>query len=128
MPARKRKIRFPTILTITAGASLLVLILIAVLTNLPLQTFTKWSGLSHQVKAGTCRMSGDIMLITDNSNSMHGAKLKAALDAAKSFVDIVASYGNGDRIGFLIFADDAIMKTPLSSDYAAVKNAIDSVG
>jgi hypothetical protein len=72
------------------------------------------------------RLPVDVMLIIDRSESMStDGKLTAAKQAAKDFVDLLDS--SKDRVGLVSYSDSANLNQGLTSNFAAVKSAIDGV-
>lgn len=89
----------------------------------------------NNADAKTCQIGGDIMLVLDTSDSMNQptqnggqSKLQAAVAAAKTFVNIVASYNNNNRIGLVTFDVTAQVKQTLTTNYSSVLNALNVLG
>ena len=70
--------------------------------------------------------STDAVLVLDVSSSMRGAKLAAAKEAAKAFVDLMQPAR--DRVALVAFDREARLASPLGSDLAALRAAIDALG
>lgn len=70
----------------------------------------------------------DNMIIIDRSGSMLGAKIAAAQDAARLYVD---SYSTGDRIGVVSYSDTTNLEFPLANwsnaNSQAAQDAIDGM-
>jgi VWFA-related protein len=64
------------------------------------------------------------LLVLDRSGSMQGPKLSSAQQAATSFVELMRSQ---DQVGLLLFAGSSTLAQPLTSDKAALSQAIDSI-
>lgn len=89
--------------------------------------------------AGETGIAGDpadIMLVLDRSGSMQGTPIAQLKVAAKVFVDVIdeatdgildGTIANGSRIGVVSFASSASLDQSLTSDAAAIKNAIDGL-
>lgn len=70
----------------------------------------------------------DIMLIIDRSASMGQAnKLVEAKNAAKNFIDVVASQSEETRVGLVSFSTDSTLNNKLTTDYGSVKKNIDTL-
>ncbi|MCB9175713.1 MAG: VWA domain-containing protein [Caldilineae bacterium] len=70
--------------------------------------------------------STDAVLVLDVSSSMRGAKLTAAKEAAKAFVDLMQPAR--DRVALVAFDHEARLASPLGSDLTALRAAIDALG
>ena len=68
----------------------------------------------------------DIVLAVDRSGSMDGQPLADAKVAVKGFIDQMNMAG-GDQAALLAFNDTALVAQPLTSDAAAIKQAVDSL-
>jgi RHS repeat-associated protein len=68
----------------------------------------------------------DVVLVLDRSGSMSGQALADAKTAAKTFVDFML-LAEGDQVGLVSFESTARLDSPLTSDAAAVKAAIDAL-
>ena len=70
----------------------------------------------------------DIMLALDVSGSMEHKDLKPnRLEALKKVAEEFVAGRNGDRIGIVIFAEEAYIKTPLTTDYELLKKQIKEI-
>lgn len=75
----------------------------------------------------------DIMLLADTSGSMEamdftlGGKRVTRLDVAKKVIrDFVAGRAN-DRIGLVVFGEEAVIQCPTTLDYGVLVNTLDAV-
>lgn len=76
----------------------------------------------------TIRPGRDLVFIIDVSRSMLAQDLKPSrLARAKLAARDVLDVAEGDRIGVLAFAGTAVVKCPLTTDYAFVRMAIDDL-
>jgi tight adherence protein B len=66
----------------------------------------------------------DVVLAIDTSDSVAGAPLAAAVEAAQAFLNAVPP---DVRVGLLTFSDRARVLVPLTTDHAAVSSAIQSL-
>jgi hypothetical protein len=71
------------------------------------------------------RLPVDVMLIIDRSGSMAGDKMTATKAAAIAFVDLLDS--SQDRVGLVSYSDSATLNQVLTTDFAAVKTAINGL-
>lgn len=70
----------------------------------------------------------DLMIALDISNSMNCEDIQPSrLSRAKQSIIQLLSKMKNDRIGLVVFAGDAFMQLPLTSDYGAAKLFINSV-
>ncbi|HEY1040819.1 MAG TPA: VWA domain-containing protein [Bacteroidia bacterium] len=74
------------------------------------------------------REGGDLMICLDVSNSMLAEdlspnRLERAKQALEKFIDKL----EGDRIGIIVFAGDAYVQLPITSDYGAAKLFLGSI-
>ena len=74
------------------------------------------------------REGGDIMICLDVSNSMlaedlYPNRLERAKQAIEKFIDKL----EGDRIGIIVFAGDAYVQLPITTDYGAAKLFLQSI-
>ncbi len=70
----------------------------------------------------------DIMLVLDISGSMEYEDLKPnRLEALKKVAVEFVEGRSGDRIGIVIFAEEAYIKTPLTTDYDLLKKQIKEI-
>lgn len=67
----------------------------------------------------------DIALVLDRSASMDGQKLLDAKDAANSFIDLLNPAAH--RTGMISFSNYATIEADLTTNYASVKSAVDSL-
>ena len=67
----------------------------------------------------------DAVLAIDVSNSMQGPELETALAAAQTFVDQVPSWL---PVGLLSFADQPVVRAPVTLDRALVETAVATLG
>jgi len=72
--------------------------------------------------AKDARLGADIVLAIDTSSSMAGAKLDAAVAAARTFLGLVDA--RRDRVGLVSFNADARREHTLSADFASVGRAV----
>ncbi len=70
--------------------------------------------------------STDTVLIIDRSGSMQGTKFTKAKEAAKLFIDKVASDPN-NRIALVSFETNAVLVSSFTNDFNLVKNKIDGL-
>jgi hypothetical protein len=66
---------------------------------------------------------GTVLLI-DRSDSMHGASLQSAVQAARAFV---AAHSSTEPIGIMYFAPSATVAAPVTTDTAVLDRALGSV-
>ena len=90
--------------------------------------------ISFEAFASLSADPADIVLLMDNSSSMRPPKLEDSQIAANVLVDMVAdasgginTIGNGSRIGIVSFSTHAQILSDLSTDTAALHNAIGSL-
>lgn len=68
------------------------------------------------------RKGADIMLCLDVSNSMLAEDLKPnRLERAKRAIEKMVDQLEGDRIGMIVFAGEAYVQLPITTDYGAAK-------
>jgi Ca-activated chloride channel family protein len=68
------------------------------------------------------RYGMDVVIAIDASNSMSARDVKPSrLDRAKLELSELIDRLRGDRVGIVVFAGDAFVQCPLTSDYAAAK-------
>jgi Ca-activated chloride channel homolog len=73
------------------------------------------------------RRASDVIIALDISNSMLADDVKPSrLERARAFALDLASALKGERIGFVEFAGNAYLQTPLTTDYAAASMFIKS--
>lgn len=64
----------------------------------------------------------DLMIALDVSNSMNAEDLQPnRLERAKQIITKIVDKLKGDRIGIIVFAGEAYIQLPITSDYAAAK-------
>ncbi len=74
------------------------------------------------------REGGDIMLCLDVSNSMMAEDLSPnRLERAKQAIEKFIDKLEGDRIGIVVFAGEAYVQLPITSDYSAAKLFLGSI-
>ncbi len=74
------------------------------------------------------RNGADIMLCLDVSNSMMAEDLKPnRLERAKQAIEKMIDKLEGDRIGMIVFAGDAYVQLPITTDYGAAKLFLGSI-
>jgi tight adherence protein B len=64
-----------------------------------------------------------VVLVVDTSNSMHGAPIAAAMDAARQFA---SHRPPGQRLGVVFFSHDYRVGLPLTTDPAKIDGALES--
>jgi Ca-activated chloride channel homolog len=70
----------------------------------------------------------DIMLALDVSNSMEAEDLgMSRLQLGKRTIERLVSQLDGDRVGLVVFAGEAYVQCPITTDYGAVKLFLDQV-
>jgi Ca-activated chloride channel family protein len=76
----------------------------------------------------------DVMLAVDLSGSMRALDFKvdgkpiSRLDMAKRMVDTFLAARQGDRLGLIVFADDAYTLVPMTADLDLVRNTVRHIG
>lgn len=84
----------------------------------------QWSLKSEPVT----RSGVDLVVALDISNSMLADDVKPTrLDQAKQFISKLIDKLKGDRVGLIIFAGNAYLQVPLTSDYLATKSLLRTV-
>jgi len=74
------------------------------------------------------RQGADIMLCLDVSNSMLAEDLKPnRLERAKQAIEKMIDKLEGDRIGVIVFAGEAYVQLPITTDYSAAKLFLNSI-
>jgi Ca-activated chloride channel family protein len=74
------------------------------------------------------RKGADLMVCLDVSNSMKATDLSPnRLEKAKMALSKLIDKLNGDRIGIIIFAGEAYVQLPITTDYAASKMFLESI-
>ncbi|HET6227451.1 MAG TPA: VWA domain-containing protein [Bacteroidia bacterium] len=74
------------------------------------------------------RTGADLMICLDVSNSMRATDLSPnRLDKAKMAISKLIDKLNGDRIGIIIFAGEAYVQLPITTDYASSKLFLESI-
>jgi uncharacterized protein YegL len=95
---------------------------------------TRTGGLigNYWVLARSNPVYSDVVLDFDRSGSMVGAKIVAAREASKTFVDLLQPPSSWlfldidrDRVGLVSFSSSARIDLPLTSDFALAKQVID---
>lgn len=83
----------------------------------------------YGVKMGKLKRRGiDLIIALDTSLSMNAQDIKPSrFEKAKHQIKVVVDKLRGDRVGLVIFAGQAFMQCPLTSDYSAFKFLLDSV-
>lgn len=83
------------------------------------------------VKGGTKILQNniplDVVLVMDTSGSMQGSALANAKKAANKFVDKLLPKNKNVKIGIVSFAEKGEIKSGLTTDVAALKNAINGL-
>lgn len=75
------------------------------------------------------RKGVDIMLALDVSNSMGAEDLYPnRLERAKRSIQELFTYLKSDRIGIVVFAGEAFVQLPITTDYSAAKLFLNSIG
>lgn len=74
------------------------------------------------------RTGADLMICLDVSNSMRATDLSPSrLGKAKMAISKLIDKLNGDRIGIIIFAGEAFVQLPITTDYASSKLFLESI-
>lgn len=74
------------------------------------------------------RSGADLMICLDVSNSMRAIDLSPSrLGKAKMAISKLIDKLNGDRIGIIIFAGEAYVQLPITTDYASSKLFLESI-
>jgi Ca-activated chloride channel family protein len=74
------------------------------------------------------RTGADIMLCLDVSNSMLAEDLKPnRLERAKQAIEKMIDRLEGDRIGMIVFAGEAYVQLPITTDYGAAKLFLNAI-
>lgn len=74
------------------------------------------------------RKGRDIFLAVDVSNSMNAKDIQPSrLAATKQMIYDLLSHLKNDRVGIIVFAGDAFVQCPLTTDYEAVSMFVDSI-
>lgn len=74
------------------------------------------------------RTGADLVIVIDVSRSMDARDvLPSRLDATKVAVDSVLDRLGGDRVGLVVFGGDARVRFPLTTDFAAARQVVDSL-
>jgi len=74
------------------------------------------------------RSGADLMICLDVSNSMRATDLSPnRLDKAKMAISKLIDKLNGDRIGIIVFAGEAFVQLPITTDYASSKLFLESI-
>lgn len=73
-------------------------------------------------KESVTRRSVDVFIALDVSQSMHAEDIvPSRLDRAKRFTGELVEKLRGERLGLILFAGNAYLQVPLTTDYAAVQ-------
>ena len=80
-------------------------------------------------KMGKVKREGiDLFLCVDISNSMHAEDIAPnRLERSKQAINKLISKLQGDRIGIIVFAGNAYVQLPITTDYAAAKMFLSTV-
>lgn len=70
-------------------------------------------------------LGADLLLIIDRSSSMRGAKLEAAVDAARSFVELLDLRYH--RVGLVSFSGESTLDQPLGADAGRMIDALEGL-
>jgi Ca-activated chloride channel family protein len=74
------------------------------------------------------RKGADLMICLDVSNSMKATDLSPnRLEKAKMAISKLIDKLNGDRLGIIIFAGEAYVQLPITTDYSASKLFLESI-
>lgn len=74
------------------------------------------------------RSGADVMIVLDVSNSMKAEDLiPNRLEKAKQSISRLIDRLEGDRIGVVVFAGEAYVQLPITTDYAAAKLFLDNI-
>ena len=74
------------------------------------------------------RTGVDVMLALDISQSMRAEdETPSRLERAKQYISRFLNRLTGDRVGLIVFAGNAYMQVPLTSDYAVFKSILSSI-
>lgn len=74
------------------------------------------------------RTGADLMICLDVSNSMRASDLSPnRLEKAKMAISKLIDKLNGDRLGIIIFAGEAYVQLPITTDYSASKLFLESI-
>ena len=75
------------------------------------------------------RQGVDLLIALDVSKSMHAEDVAPSrLRRAKGEIKALLDRLDGDRVGLIVFAGDAFLQCPLTTDYAAVRLFLDVAG
>lgn len=75
------------------------------------------------------RKGADLMICLDVSNSMRAEDLQPnRLEKAKQAISKLIDKLEGDRLGIIVFAGEAYVQLPITTDYAASKLFLESIG
>lgn len=79
-------------------------------------------------KQEVTRKGIDIMLCLDVSNSMNAQDIQTnRLDRAKLYITSLIEQFGSDRVGIIVFAGDAFVQLPLTTDHAAAKMFLNTI-
>ncbi len=80
--------------------------------------------ISHEKRTGI-----ETIICMDISNSMLAEDVAPSrLDRAKMMVENLVDHFNNDKIGLIVFAGDAFVQLPITSDYVSAKMFLSSIG
>jgi Ca-activated chloride channel family protein len=91
--------------------------------------FVSMANLQYGLKEEEVKQKGiDLMIALDVSNSMNAEDLKPnRLERAKRAIEQLIDKLHGDRIGIIVFAGDAYVQLPITTDYAAAKMYLQTI-
>jgi Ca-activated chloride channel family protein len=74
------------------------------------------------------RNGSDLVVVLDISRSMDARDVAPSrLQAAKATIDTITDRLGGDRIGLVVFAGEARVRFPVTTDFSAARQVVDSV-
>ena len=91
--------------------------------------FVSMANIQYGLKEEEVKQKGiDLMIALDVSNSMNAEDLKPSrLERAKRAIEQLIDKLHGDRIGIIVFAGDAYVQLPITTDYAAAKMYLQTI-
>ncbi len=91
--------------------------------------FVSMANLQYGLKEEEVKQKGiDLMIALDVSNSMNAEDLKPSrLEKAKRAIEQLIEHLHGDRLGIIVFAGDAYVQLPITTDYAAAKMYLQTI-
>jgi Ca-activated chloride channel family protein len=91
--------------------------------------FVSMANLQYGLKEEEVKQKGiDLMIALDVSNSMNAEDLKPSrLERAKRALEQLIDNLHSDRIGIIVFAGDAYVQLPITTDYAAAKMYLQTI-